>query len=167
MKNPYIFKLTVLLGVFAVFNFGALHAQSKKETKAKDEKEISASVTSQNYIFKAQTLLPMRGGTRHLNGDYSLSVSADKIVSFLPYMGRIYTAPIDPADGPLRFTSTDFTYALQTKKKGGWDVSIKPKDVRSVREFNLHVSHSGYATLQVNGNDRQPVTFYGYVVEKG
>ena len=166
MKNPYSLTSAVLLGVFAVFSFNALQAQSEKERKVKEEMEIKASITAQNYIFKAQTLLPMNGGTRYLNGDYDLSVSVDKIVSFLPYMGRIYTAPIDPANGPLRFTSTDFTYAIQTKKKGGWDISIKPKDVRSVREFNLHVSDNGYATLQVSGNDRQPVTFYGYVVEK-
>ena len=166
MKNPYIFKPALLLGIFAVFGFGVLQAQSKKEKKASEEKEIGTSIKAQNYVFKAQTLLPMRGPTRHLNGDYDLSVSENKIVSFLPYMGRIYTAPIDPANGPLRFTSTDFAYAVQTKKKGGWDISIKPKDVRSVREFNLHVSDNGYATLQVSGNDRQPVTFYGYVVEK-
>ena len=166
MKNPYIFKSAVLLGVFAVFGFSVLQAQSKKEKKATEEKEIKAFIKAQNYVFKAQTLLPMNGSTRHLNGDYDLSISEDKIVSFLPYMGRIYTAPIDPANGPLRFTSTDFTYAIQTKKKGGWDISIKPKDVGSVRELNLHVSDNGYATLQVSGNDRQPVTFYGYVVEK-
>ena len=166
MKNPYSLTSAVLLGVFAVFSFNALQAQSEKERKVKEEMEIKASITAQNYIFKAQTLLPMNGGTRYLNGDYDLSVSVDKIVSFLPYMGRIYTTPIDPANGPLRFTSTDFTYVVQTKKKGGWDISIKPKDARSVREFNLHVSDNGYATLQVSGNDRQPVTFYGYVVEK-
>lgn len=161
MKNAYIFKPAVLLGIFAVFGFGALQAQSKKAT---EEKKIRESIETQNYVFKAQRLLPMNGSTRYLNGNYDLSVSEDKVVSFLPYMGRIYTAPIDPANGPLRFTSTDFIYN-ETKKKGGWDISIKPKDVRSVREFNLHVSDSGYATLQVSGNDRQPVTFYGYVEE--
>ena len=138
--------------------------QPQKNKKATEEKKIRESIETQNYVFKAQRLLPMNGSTRYLNGNYDLSVSEDKVVSFLPYMGRIYTAPIDPANGPLRFTSTDFTYN-ETKKKGGWDISIRPKDVRSVREFNLHVSDNGYATLQVSGNDRQPVTFYGYVEE--
>lgn len=163
MKNAYIFKPAVLLGILAVFGWGALQAQSENSTK---ENKIEASIKAQNYVFKAQTLLPMNGPTRHLNGDYDLSVSEDKIVSFLPYMGRIYMPLMDPANGPLRFTSTDFTYDAELKKKKGWDISIKPKDVRSVREFNLHVSGNGYATLQVSGNDRQSVTFYGYVVEK-
>lgn len=88
-------------------------------------------------------------------------------MSFLPYMGRIYIPPVDPAEGPLRFTSTDFVYAEQLQKKGGWSISIKPKDVRTVREFMLNVSEDGYATLQVSSNDRQSVTFYGYITEKG
>jgi hypothetical protein len=82
MKNPYILKSTVLLGIFAVFGFSILQAQSKKEKEA--AREIRASIKAKNYIFKAQTLLPMTGSTRYLNGDYDLSISEDKIVSFLP-----------------------------------------------------------------------------------
>ncbi len=72
----------------------------------------------------------------------------------------------DPADGPLRFTATDYDYAVEEQKKGGWQVLIKPKRVRSVRTFILNINTDGNATLQVNSNDRQPITFYGYISEK-
>ncbi|MBX3253130.1 MAG: DUF4251 domain-containing protein [Chitinophagaceae bacterium] len=143
-----------------------LHAQTPgREKETQEEAILREAVDSKNFVFKAQTIVPMNGMSRQLNASYDLTVSSDKIISFLPYMGRLYTAPIDPAQGPLRFTSSDFEYNIQPGKKGGWQISIKPKDVRSVREFNLSITESGYATLQVNGNDRQPVTFYGYVTE--
>lgn len=142
-------------------------AQTKKQEKEREEYiQVKEAVDSKNYVFNAQTMIPMSGFTRQLNGAYDLSISNDKINSFLPYMGRLYTAPIDPTEGPLRFTSTDFDYAVKEQKKGGWQVSIKPKDIRSVREFVLTISTEGYATLQVSGNDRQPITFYGYISEK-
>lgn len=168
MKNPYIVKSALLVVVAVAFGCNFAVAQSGKEEKALNrQKNIATAIEKQDYIFKAQSILPTSGFSRQLNGDYDLQVNADKVVSFLPYMGRIYTPPIDPSDGPLRFTSTNFAYMEQPQKKGGWNISIKPKDVRSVREFTLSVSEDGYATLQVSGNDRQPVTFYGYVIENG
>ena len=131
------------------------------------QKSIASAIKTQDFVFNAQSILPAYGYSRQLSGGYDLHIAPDKLVSFLPYMGRIYTPPVDPAEGPLRFTSTDFVYAEQPQKKGGWSISIKPKDVRTVREFMLNVSEDGYATLQVSGNDRQPVTFYGYITEKG
>ena len=163
MKN--IFKIAF---VFALSAGACMHvtAQTSKQTKKNEEIAlIKEAVDNQSYVFNAQSILPMSGITRQLNGGYDLSITHDKVNSFLPYMGRIYTPPIDPANGPLRFTSTDFVYAVKEQKKGGWQVSIKPKDVSTVREFILSISTDGYATLQVSGNDRQPVTFYGYISE--
>lgn len=168
MKNPYIVKSALLLVVGVAFGCTFAVAQpGKEERELNRQKNIATAIEKQDYIFQAQFILPTSGFSRQLNGDYDLQVNSDKVVSFLPYMGRIYTPPIDPSDGPLRFTSTNFAYTEQPQKKGGWNISIKPKDVRSVREFTLSVSEDGYATLQVSGNDRQPVTFYGYVIENG
>ncbi|MGN6495504.1 MAG: DUF4251 domain-containing protein [Agriterribacter sp.] len=164
MMTKYIYK-TLSAGLLVSLLFtGSLRAQTNE--KEKDAQEIREAVASKNFVFTAQRIVPMSGMSRQLNASYDLDISEDKIVSFLPYMGRIYMPLMDPTMGPLRFTSTDFDYQTKEGKKGGWQISIKPKDVRSVREFNLNVTESGYATLQVNGNDRQPVTFYGYVVEK-
>lgn len=168
MKQKYFFTAVMLAAITGTFHFNALQAQTtKQKEQSQVETVIKKAIDSQRYTFKAQTMMPMNGLTRQLNADYDLSISSDEVISFLPYMGRIYTPPIDPSAGPLRFTSKDFTYNAKTNKKGGWDISIKPKDVNSVREFNLSVSVNGYATLQVSGNDRQPITFYGYILQNG
>lgn len=168
MKNQYILKSAFLAGIVIALGLNTAQAQSKKEAeRISQQKSIASAIETQDFVFKAQSILPAYGSSRQLSGGYDLRIAPDKVVSFLPYMGRIYSPPVDPAEGPLRFTSTDFAYAERAQKKGGWSISIKPKDIRTVREFTLNVSEDGYATLQVSGNDRQPVTFYGYITEKG
>jgi len=140
-------------------------AQTKQDKKAEEVALLKTAIDEQHYIFKAQTMVPMSGFTRQLTGGYDLTISDDEVVSFLPYMGRIYMPLMDPSQGPLRFTSKDFIYSAKPTKKNGWDILIKPGDVNSVRQFNLSVAEDGSATLQVSGNDRQPITFYGYITE--
>lgn len=140
-------------------------AQTTKEMqKAEESAMVKNVIDGRNYTFVAQSMIPMSGMMRQLTGLYDLTVSDNEVVSFLPYMGRIYMPMIDPMnDGPLRFTSKDFTYKANADSKKGWTISIKPNDVRTVREFTLNVQDDGRATLQVSGNDRQPITFYGYI----
>jgi len=43
---------------------------------------------------------------------------------------------------------------------------IKPHDTQDTRLMSLSVSETGYASLQVISNNRQPITFNGYITEK-
>ena len=161
MKNILKYLLTGLLLLVIQAN---TEAQTNKEAKkAKEAEAIQSAIDGKNYTFRAQSIAPVSGITRQLSGVYDLTISDNEVTSFLPYMGRIYMPLMDPMEGPLRFTSKDFTYNASTNRKKGWTISIKPKDVRSVREFTLNVQDNGNATLLVTGNDRQPVTFYGYI----
>ena len=136
--------------------------QQKIDRKA----EIKKIVEAQNYVFKAQTALPIAGATRQLTSDYDLQVSKDTIVSDLPYFGRAFTAPLNPSEGPLQFTTTKFQYMVSNNKKGGWDVCITPKDLTDPRELIMTIFDNGSASVVVNSNNRQPISFNGYVTSK-
>ncbi|HVU56865.1 MAG TPA: DUF4251 domain-containing protein [Puia sp.] len=140
------------------------HAQDNDTAKTA---AIKALVDSQNYVFVAQSALPMSGRVRQLTSDYDLRVTKSSIVSYLPYFGRAYTAPIDPTKGGIQFTSKDFEYTAKPRDKGGWDVSIKPKDYRDVQQMSLSISSTGYATLQVTSTSRQPISFNGIIRKSG
>lgn len=142
-----------------------LHAQSSKADKAAERRAaIKQLVESQHYDFKAQSALPMSGRTRQLTtGDYDLKVTKEAIVSYLPYFGRAYTAPMDPSKGGIQFTSKDFNYTMTPGKKGGWDVRIVPKDYGDVQSLSLSISEDGYANLQVTSTNRQAISFYGTI----
>ena len=107
--------------------------------------------------------MPMSGRTRQLTSDYDVKITKTQVVSYLPYYGRAYTAPTDPSQGGIQFTSKDFDYTVTPRKKGGWDIQIKPKDYRDVQQFNFNVTESGYASLQVTSTNRQSISFNGYI----
>ncbi|HEY0066028.1 MAG TPA: DUF4251 domain-containing protein, partial [Flavisolibacter sp.] len=98
MKN---FKhiLKTFLFIAAVLAFGQAGAQKAEAG------EVKTLVESGNYIFKPQTVMPSVGGSRFLTSEYELVVSKDTLASFLPYFGRAFTAPVNPTEGGIRFTS--------------------------------------------------------------
>ena len=134
----------------------ALYAQDKQKASAKE------LIESKNFVFRAESMMPMRGGVIHLTSSYDLQVSQDTVVAFLPYFGRAYTAPLQPGEGPLRFTSTDFSYEIRERRKR-WDIAIKTKDLQYGEQLLLKVFDNGSAQLQVISNNRQPVSFNGYI----
>jgi hypothetical protein len=147
-----VFLLSLFTGVFAI---GAI-AQDKAST-------IKNLIESKQFTFHAQTALPSSGASRQLTPDYDLKVSNNTIVSYLPFFGRAYSVPYGGSDGGFNFTSTKFEYSIADRKKGGWEISIKPRDVLDFREFLLSISENGYGTLQALTNNRQPISFTGYV----
>jgi Domain of unknown function (DUF4251) len=159
MKNRQHTLFKSALALIAVFFAIAVHAQGL------DKAVVQKLVQSKNFVFKAQTALPLTGGIRQLTPDYEVRFLGDSVVSYLPYFGRAYSAPL-PNDNGLDFTSTKFEYKASQKKKGKWEIEINPKDTRDVRQMNLTVTESGYATLQVTSDNRQSISFDGYIVDR-
>jgi hypothetical protein len=136
---------------------------AKPDKKAEKRAAIRSLVESQNYDFRATSVTPMSGRSRQLTSDYDLKVTKEAIVSYLPYFGRAYSAPMDPSQGGIQFTSKQFDYTISEGKKGGWNILIKPKDYRDVQQMNLSISEDGYGTLQVTSTQKQPISFYGSI----
>jgi hypothetical protein len=120
-------------------------------------------IEAQRYTFKAQTANPASGGTRQLTTEYDLKVSKDTVIAYLPYFGRAYSAPADLTGGGINFTSMQFEYNVSKGKNNRWEIIIKPKDANDVQELSLTVFENGKADLQVRSNNRQPISFSGYL----
>ena len=123
-------------------------------------------VDSQQYVFIAQTVHPMNGRTRHLNSVYELKVSKDTITSFLPYFGRAFSTVPFPTEGGIKFTSTNFEYNTEIKEDKQWDITIKPKDAPGIQQVNLTIFSNGSASAQVTSNNRQSISYQGYIDRK-
>ena len=157
MKKVFLPAKTFLLIIMGLA--GAIAADAQRDNTA----EIKNMVEGQRYLFVAQSAMPMSGRIRQLTPDYDFKVTKDTVVSYLPYFGQAYVAPMDPTQGGIQFTSTSFDYTATPRKKGGWNISIKPKDYGDVQQIMLSISESGYATLQVNNTNRQAISFNGYI----
>lgn len=178
LTNKYLImkslkNISALL-LLAFISVGIANAQgTRKERKAAHVEEIKKIVETQNYVFDANYVNPMRGVGRALTSNYDLVVSKDTIIAFLPYFGRAYTAPYNPTEGGIKFTNTHFTYTSIAGKKGGWSVTIKPtgkdkniSDWRDVQTMRLDISPDGYASLQVISSNRDPISFNGTIEKR-
>ena len=163
--KAYLKAIVIIL--LALAGFTTTYGQEVNENKnLKRSSEIQDLINSKNYVFVAQTAIPIGGRAINLTSPYEVRVSGDTVASDLPYFGRAFVAPMNPSEGGIRFTSTNFNYKVKGRKKGGWDISILPKDSKDVRQMLLTVSESGYGTLQVVSNNRQQISYNGYVKER-
>ena len=140
--------------------------QSKEDKKREKRNEIANLINEKNFVFEAQTAYPTAGRQVNLTSPYDVRVSGDSIISYLPYFGRAYVAPVNPDDAGIKFTSVSNSYNLKDKKSSGWDITILPKDTKDVRQMYLSVSEDGYASLNIISNNRQAIRFQGIVRAK-
>jgi hypothetical protein len=150
--------------LLALASFKIDYGQQNNGDKKQDKTaQIQNLVNSKNFVFVAQTALPLSGRSINLTTPYNLKVSGDTVVSDLPYFGRTFVAPMNPSGGGIHFKSANANYTVKERKKGGWDVTILPKDAEDVRQMFLSITEEGYATLQVISNNRQSIGYNGYI----
>lgn len=164
-------KLGLLtLGLIA-FN---VSAQTDKSTTAK-------IVEEKKYVFVATNAMPMNsteinnilsrmpggsGGNINLIGSsYDVRITPDSIECYLPYYGRAFAAPMNNDDSGYKFKSKKFSYVATKRKKGGWEIKVNTKDVKDNVRMNLSISENGYATLNVFSNNKQSISYNGYLSE--
>ena len=157
MQYRNIFKALYLSALFA---FGSI-VTGAQET---NETTLKSLLAAKNFVFKAQSAWPLQGNTVQLTPGFDMKVLDDSINTYLPYYGRAYQAGYNTSGG-ISFTSTKFDYKLKDKGKKGWELIIKPVDVKEINQLIYSISTSGYATLQVTSNNRQAISFYG-IIEK-
>ncbi len=162
MKKVSIF---IMLLSFVIGNNMALGQEKKSKQQRQQEQaaKIQKLIESHDYAFIAQKALPMSGRSLDLSTGYELRVSKDTITAYLPYFGRAYVAPMDNTQIGIQFESKEFEYNLEKAKKDGWNVYITPRDGQKRYELILRVSSSGSASLAVNDDTRQSITFNGYI----
>lgn len=153
--SHYLLRCMLCL-FFSIGVFGCFAQDTSDQTTV----TLQSAIEHKSYTYLVQSVTPMKGGTRQLNPGYTLSIKGDTLVANLPYFGRVYQSSIG-ADGGFNFTSHEFDYQIKPRKKGGWNVSIKTKDLTSQRQFNLTVSKSGSTSLTVLCSDRESISYYG------
>jgi hypothetical protein len=159
-------QIIQLLLLFISSSFiNSLYAQDSKQQK-QDAKNASIKILidSQRYIFEAQSATSSGGSTHQLTYGYDLIIKKNSLEAYLPFYGRAYSATIGSSDDAgIQFKTSDFDYTVKEGKKGGWDVTIKPKNVKDVNQILLSISKAGYTTVYVNSNNRAMISFYGYI----
>ncbi len=121
-------------------------------------------VDSQHFTFEAQGVTPSTGEYRNLTSfEYSVHVTRDSLTCYLPYSGKVMMALSNTIPDQLNMKSHKMTYKVKTAKKGGWYVTIRPKDDTSIQEFEFDIKQDGTTNLTVTCPMLDPISFNGYI----
>lgn len=148
---------------FLFLALGFFQCTSSKKSIAIEPGDALTMINAHEFKFIAERVTPLRGRMRHLTSSYDVTVKKDSLVSYLPYFGRAYQAPMDPSKGGIQFTSTQFSYEVNADKKNSWNVILKPGDQPDVQQFLFTIFENGTATLNVTSTHRDPISFYGNI----
>lgn len=150
-------KRLITLAAFCAVLFTCPGYSQEKSTS------LQRKILDKNYKFIAMSSMSLSGGTRQLTSEYTLRVSGDSVIAYLPYFGVAYSAPVNSSEGGIKFISTHSIYKITNRKKGGWDITIKPTDVSDVQQLYFTIFTNGSASLQVTSTNRQSITFNGNI----
>jgi hypothetical protein len=129
------------------------------------EQEVKALVDGGSYFFRAQNMYPTGARSKVINETYyTLIVKPEELTADLPYAGRAYQAPANPAEVGVKFTSKDFAVEKKITKKGDQEFRFTPKDVQDVRECLLTVYNNGNANVVFTFNQRQTISYQGIIL---
>ena len=116
-------------------------------------------------VVKVMNSIPRGSSSRMLNLDsgYTIEIRTDVLKVTLPYFGRMYAENIEPSKNIYQIRTEDFTINKKDGKKGSSVFTIVANDQQNIRTINMEVFNDGKANIWVDSNDRQSVSYDGYI----
>ncbi|MDX8337902.1 DUF4251 domain-containing protein [Draconibacterium sp. IB214405] len=149
-----------------------VNANEKRKVRQEKRAEKEANLIEQTkqiieaevWYFDATQMIPSKGQSRSIT-NYSISIKDGNLDSYLPYVGRAYSAGYGSASGsPLVFNSPIEDYKVKETKKGGYNISFRVRNQGDVVDYSINVSSNGSASLNVKSNNKQHISYYGNLV---
>lgn len=129
---------------------------------------VAEKANPTNYdVINVINAMPNSTATRVLNlsPGYTIMVGESQLEVDLPYFGRVYNPSMDQTKAGIRLSSKKFSVDKSQNKKGNWVYKITPQDENSIRYIYIEVYKNGKAFASVDSNDRQPITYDGYIMK--
>lgn len=142
-----------------------------------DADAVDALLAGQDFSFCAKqantssfdALMIMNnfpGGANKMNdlgSGYGIKFEKNEMEVALPYFGRAYSSRVNSRDSGFRWVSKDYTLEKTKNKKGNWIIRIQSNDQKNINRMVLEVFKNGKSYLSVDANDRQPISYDGYI----
>jgi hypothetical protein len=165
-KKSAMKKILFLMVAFTLITSILAAQETRREKRKTREKakmeEVKQMFDQRTLQFLAQSAHPMSGGVFHLTSTYTLTIKDKELTSYLPYYGVAYRADYPAGDGGIMFTEKAMASDWKSTRNG-FEVKQQVKTVKDIYLIYLQFSESGYGSLQVTCNNRQPIRFSGIV----
>lgn len=162
-------KINILI-VFLLFL-----AACSSQKNGTSQSQVGDMIEQQAYTFAAKSVFPTEDARYNprvmfpngsqlyqLSPGYYLKVTPDSVIAYLPYFGRSFTAPVNPSEGGIKFSSTDFDYK-RSMRKGNYEIEIIPHDAKDIRNLYLTISPSGFGSLRILSLNKSSISYNGEI----
>ena len=137
---------------------------SKKEKKELQRQAIEQRVTAKTFKIQTQQAYTSRGKQVNISSGYGMSVSPEQVLADLPYFGESYGGTAYGGSGGVKLNAKEFDYQMKDGKKGGWEITITPKDDnKDIRTVSLSISADGYVSMNFTFNNRSMMRYAGVI----
>ena len=155
----------------ALISFLIMSCSSGKSVSGKVDKYawIVQRIDSGKFKIEVNQAYPMPGtvseGVINLTSMYTLEIRNDSVLSWLPYYGRAYVAPMDPNRGGLEFMEPYSNYKKIYSSKKGFTINFNAKTKEDNYRFVVEIGPEGYASIGVTCYKRSFIRFSGQMVK--
>ena len=162
MKKFIVISLCML--IFIPFGASGQSQQEARDAKkVAVEEQVRMLVESGTFEISFDRANPVRGRSVILSPVYEMKFNNNCVSTYLPYFGRSYTAPANPAKLAIELNETVVeTETVKTAKK---DIPSFFRKNRNQRKHYLYlrISASGMASLSINSSSRTAITYLGFL----
>jgi len=162
MKRLENKQFLLLAGCFLMLAFFITTSFVRPTPLPTAQDELGQAINNNRWDFTAEYAQPVSGQRRFITGSYFVECRKDTLIVSLPYYGRLNSAAGASNENPLEFKSTNFTLSKETRKKGGWIVTIK-KPNSEVQSMSFTFFDNGNAQANFIMTNRTGIDFSGKV----
>ena len=157
-------KCFLLIGLLVFSGVVWCQNENRQSKKAAKEAKVKKVVESGRFQVTMNQAHPMGGRMMSLTPDYTLVLAKDSAISYLPYFGRAYSAPLN-SEGGIKFAELMRDKKISfNAKKGSYILNFKVQAKEDTYHFLITVWLNGTATVNVTSNNRQGIDFSGEVL---
>lgn len=157
MKN-FLLSLAVAIAAVAIVS-GCGAARMTTAEKALVEQTVFQQLDAKDYTVLIQFMIPSAGPSRAVT-NYSVKVSGDTLVSYLPYFGRAYNLPYGGGKG-LDFTAPISAYQDLLRTDGSHEILIRCSNDEDSFLYAIDIYGNGNAFLTVSSRNRETISYSG------
>jgi hypothetical protein len=150
------------IGCFLMLVLLIVSSFVKQPSSSFIQNEIEQAINNDRWDFTADYAQPLSGQRRYITGSYYVQCRKDTLIIALPYYGRVTSGAGASNQDPLDFKSTDFKLTKEKRKKGGWNVTIKPSN-SEVQSMNFTFFDNGSAQANFIMTNRSAIDFSGKI----
>ena len=164
--------------VYLLIPLSLLFQNCGSQTPTMNPADVRNVIQQRNFTFMATRAIPSasdinniivnmpnRNSSRILELDegYTLKIEDGVLSADLPYFGRVFHPTYGVDNQGLKFSTTNFTFSEKTDTDKV-TITIQPQEGTRVNVIFLDIYNNGRSYLSVNSNDRQPISYHGYIM---